>query len=72
MFRQFLLNPDGSIPNNTNVELLKHKKIPLVLPAQQWQPAIGMMLVESEPEQDDNGVWRQKWVETEIIENNDL
>lgn len=60
MPKQFLLNPDGSIPENTNVELLKAEGVLLVLPSPVPRMS-GMVAVEQEPEQDENGVWRQKW-----------
>lgn len=62
MPKQFLLNSDGSIPANTNVELLEAEGIPLVLPTPRWRPAEGMVLEEAEPRQID-GVWKQTWVE---------
>lgn len=65
MPKQFLTNPDGSIPANTNAELLKREGIPFVLPTAMWEPTAGMMLVESDPEMID-GVWRQKWIEVPI------
>lgn len=61
MPKQFLLNPDGSIPANANVELLKANGIPLVLPTPMPRES-GMMAVEQEPKQDADGVWRQVWV----------
>lgn len=61
MPRQFLLNPDGSIPPNTNVELLQAEGIPLVLPSP-IPTAPGMVAVEQDPQQDAQGVWRQVWV----------
>jgi len=61
MPKQFLLNPDGSIPANANVELLQAEGIPLVLPAPIPQEP-GMVAVEQDPEQDATGVWRQVWV----------
>lgn len=60
---QFLLNPDGSLPPNTNVEALRAAGVPLVLPTPRWIPEPGMMLEESDAEQDSNGVWRQVWKE---------
>ena len=60
MPKQFLLNPDGSIPANTDLELLKAEGIPLVMPTPMPRDT-GMIAVEQEPEQDENGVWRQKW-----------
>lgn len=63
MPRQFLLNSDGSLPPHTNVGALMDAGIPLVLPTPRWRPAEGMMLEEREPQRDDQGVWRQVWVE---------
>lgn len=60
MPKQFLLNPDGSLPPNVNVEALQEAGIPLVLPSPiPAEP--GMMPVEQEPQQDENGIWRQVW-----------
>ena len=61
MPKQFLLNPDGSIPANVNVELLQAEGIPLVLPTEMPRQA-GMIAVEQDPQQDADGVWRQVWV----------
>lgn len=61
MPKQFLLNPDGSVPANANVELLQAKGIPLVIPTPMPREG-GMVAVEQEPQQDANGVWRQVWV----------
>ena len=63
---QFLLNPDGSIPANVNVDLLVERGVPLVLPTPKWVPAPGMMLEERPPQQDENGVWRQVWEEVPV------
>ena len=60
MSKQFLLNPDGSIPANANIELLKAEGIPLVLPTPIPHES-GMVAVEQEPQQDADGVWRQVW-----------
>ena len=60
MPKQFLLNPDGSVPANTNIELLQEQGIPLVLPTPMPRQA-GMVAIEQEPEQDADGVWRQVW-----------
>jgi hypothetical protein len=61
MPKQFLLNPDGSVPANANIELLTAEGIPLVLPTPMPRES-GMVAVEQEPQQDDDGVWRQVWV----------
>jgi hypothetical protein len=58
--KQFLLNPDGSIPANTNTELLQAENIPLVMPTPMPREA-GMVAIEQEPQQDADGVWRQVW-----------
>lgn len=63
--RQFLLNPDGSLPADANIEALKRAGIPLVLPTPRWRPAPGIMLVEVEPEMRD-GALRQAWKEVPI------
>jgi len=63
--KQFLLHPDGSLPEGANIEALKRAGIPLVLPTPRWRPAAGMMLVEAEPEIRD-GAMRQTWVEVPI------
>jgi hypothetical protein len=68
MPKQFLLNPDGSIPANVNVELLKANGIPLVMPTPMPRES-GMMAVEQEPQQDADGVWRQVWVMDFVVEN---
>lgn len=60
MPKQFLLNADGSIPENANLELLQEAGIPLVLPTP-IPRAAGMVAVEQEPQQDADGVWRQVW-----------
>lgn len=60
MPKQFLLNPDGSIPANANIELLQAEGIPFVLPTEMPRQA-GMVAIEQEPEQDAQGVWRQVW-----------
>lgn len=64
--KQFLLNPDGSIPSGANIAALLEAGIPLVLPTPRWRPAEGMMLEEREPQRDGQGVWRQVWVEVPV------
>jgi hypothetical protein len=59
MPKQFLLNPDGSIPANVNVQALEDAGIPLVMPTPMPRES-GMVAVEQEPQQID-GVWRQMW-----------
>ena len=66
MVKQFLLNADGSMPPNTNVEALIAEGIPLVMPTEQWRPTEGFTLEEADPQQDEDGVWRQVWVEVPI------
>jgi hypothetical protein len=61
MPKQFLLNADGSIPANVNVQALQEAGIPLVLPTPMPRTP-GMVAVEQDPELVD-GVWRQVWVE---------
>lgn len=68
MVKQFLLNPDGSIPPNTRVDVLVAEGIPLVLPTPRWNPQPGFMLGERDPVQDENGVWRQVWAEVAVPE----
>ena len=70
MPRQFLLNADGSLPANVNVQALEETGIPLVLPTPMPRQG-GMIAVEQEPQQID-GVWKQVWTlepapESEII-----
>ena len=67
MPKQFLLNPDGSIPANANVELLQAEGIPLVLPTEMPRES-GMVAVEQEPQKDVMGIWRQVWVLAPVIE----
>lgn len=62
MPKQFLLNSDGSVPANVNLQVLQEAGIPLVLPTPMPR-TLGMVAVEQEPQQDANGVWRQVWVE---------
>ena len=61
MPKQFLLNPDGSLPVNVNVQALQEAGIPLVLPTPMPREP-GMIAVEQEPEQDADGIWRQVWL----------
>jgi len=69
MPKQYLLNPDGSIPANVNVQALHDAGIPLVLPTSMPRTP-GMVAVEQEPELVD-GVWRQIWVEVPVLQFND-
>lgn len=57
---QFLLNPDGSVPANVNVQALRDAGIPLVLPTPMPREP-GMVAIEQEPQQNDQGVWVQVW-----------
>lgn len=60
MIKQFLLNVDGSVPPNVNVDLLIAEGIPMVVPTVMPRSP-GMVAVEREPQQDNDGVWRQIW-----------
>jgi hypothetical protein len=60
MPKQFLLNADGSIPANVNVQALQEAGIQLVLPTTMPRKS-GMVAVEQDPELVD-GAWRQVWV----------
>lgn len=60
MRKQFLLNPDGSIPQNVNLAALEEAGIPLVIPTEMPRSS-GMIAVEQDPQQDEHGVWRQVW-----------
>lgn len=60
MIKQFLLNPDGSVPANVNVTALEEAGIPLVMPTEAPKVS-GMIAVEQEPQKDEQGVWRQVW-----------
>lgn len=66
MPKQFLLNPDGSIPANVNLQALQEAGIPLVLPTPMPRTP-GMVAVEQEPQLID-GVWRQVWLEEQVQE----
>lgn len=68
MVKQFLLNPDGSVPKGANVARLMELDIPLVLPTPRWRPEPGMMLIEVDPQPDAAGVMRQTWVEVPVPE----
>ena len=62
MPKQFLLNSDGSIPANVNLQALQEAGIPLVLPTPMPRTP-GMVAVEQDPQQDADGIWRQVWIE---------
>lgn len=61
MVKQFLLNPDGSIPEGVNLQMLEAAGIPLVMPTPMPR-TLGMVAVERDPVQID-GVWFQMWDE---------
>ena len=61
MPKQYLLNPDGSIPANINLQALQEAGVPLVLPTPMPRTP-GMVAVEREPQLID-GIWRQVWLE---------
>jgi hypothetical protein len=58
--KQFLLNPDGSIPRGVDIELLKSENIPLVIPTP-VPYEYGMVAVEQDPKPDEHEVLRQVW-----------
>jgi hypothetical protein len=60
MPKQFLLNADGSVPANVNLQALQDAGIPLVLPTPMPRTP-GMVAVEQEPQQNNDGIWRQMW-----------
>ena len=62
--KQFLLNPDGSIPPGVDVAVLEAEGITMVLPTPRPEPTPGYDLAESEPVFED-GMWRQVWIEVE-------
>lgn len=71
MVKQFLLNPDGSVPDGVDVEFLTEQGITLVVPTP-LPREYGMIAVEQDPEQDEDGVWHQVWKlvpDQQIIEN---
>lgn len=61
MPKQFLLNPDGSVPANINLQALQEAGVPLVLPTPMPRTP-GMIAIEQEP-QLIAGVWKQVWLE---------
>lgn len=65
MPKQFLLNPDGSIPANVNLQALQEAGIPLVLPTPMPRTP-GMIAIEQDPQQNEKGLWVQVWVEVFI------
>lgn len=60
--KQFLLNPDGTIPANTNVTALQAAGVRLVMPTTPPVASPGMMVQDTEPELV-NGIWHQRWTE---------
>lgn len=60
MPKQFLLNLDGSTPNDVDINLLIENNIALVYPTEVPKMS-GMVAVEQEPEKDASGIWRQVW-----------
>jgi hypothetical protein len=60
MPKQFLLNVDGTVPANANLQVLEEFQIPLVMPTPMPRE-FGMIAVEQEPQQDEQGIWRQVW-----------
>ena len=65
MPKQFLLNPDGSIPANVNLQALQEAGIPLVLPTPMPRTP-GMIAIEQDPQQNEKGLWVHVWVEVFI------
>lgn len=69
--KQFLLNPDGSIPSNVNVDALVEAGVKFVIPTP--VPMVhGMVAVEQEPELINNQwvqVWKLEPIPEEIPEN---
>lgn len=68
MVKQFLLNKDGSMPEN--LQALIDAGVLLVMPTEMPRQS-GMVAVEQEPQQID-GVWKQVWtlepaLEPEVI-----
>jgi hypothetical protein len=69
MIKQFLLNPDGSIPQGVNLPLLEQNGIKLVLPTPMPREH-GKIAVEQEPELID-GAWKQVWKLEPSVSNPD-
>lgn len=61
MVKQFLLNPDGTVPEWADVASLEAAGVLLVMPTPVPR-AQGMVAVERDPQQDADGVWRQAWM----------
>lgn len=59
MIKQFLLNADGSIPHNINIDALNEAGIKLVMPTEPPRES-GMIPIEQEAVLID-GVWFQSW-----------
>ena len=65
--QQFLLNPDGSIPKGADIKALEAAGVLFVVPTARHTPSGGMELYEGAPVQDENGVWRQTWLERPVV-----
>jgi hypothetical protein len=63
MVNQFLLNSEGTWPENVDREKLEAEGVIFALPTERHRPADGFMLVEADPIKGNDGVWRQQWVE---------
>jgi hypothetical protein len=61
--KQFLLNADGTWPENVDRERLEGEGVIFALPTKRHRPPAGFVLVESDPVQGNDGVYRQNWVE---------
>lgn len=64
--KPFLLNPDGTLP--AHLTAAQHQRlidagVTFILPTDPGTPAPGCQKVETNPAQDDQGVWRQVWVD---------
>lgn len=64
--QQFLLNPDGSIPEWADVAALEAAGVLFVVPSSRPTPSSGTELFEGDPVQDADGVWRQVWQERPV------
>lgn len=60
--KQFLLKPDGSIPDGVDVAALQAAGVCFVMPTPPPAVAPGMMAQDTEPELV-NGIWQQRWIE---------
>jgi hypothetical protein len=59
--KQFLLNPDGSIPEGTNVDALIENNIPMVIPVPCPHHDAGVYPWELEPTLGEDGRLYQTW-----------